>query len=84
MTETYHGKPCLVCGGTERLRSSRGCIRRNNKDHLEVRGALERRRECNREYTTSEKGRARKRKHDRGPRSTATRANYELQRLGAN
>lgn len=50
MAETYHGKPCKVCGGTERLRSNRACVHDRRNDHLEERGALERKRELNREW----------------------------------
>jgi hypothetical protein len=44
MAEKYHGKPCGVCGGTERYRAGRNCVRRYNKDHMEAHGTWERRR----------------------------------------
>lgn len=37
--ETYHGKPCPHCGGTERYRSNQSCIRNTDRQHK-----LERRR----------------------------------------
>lgn len=32
--ETYHGKPCKSCSGTERYRSNRHCVRATRADHL--------------------------------------------------
>lgn len=55
----YEGKPCKVCGGTNRLTVTRHCEYHWRRDHLEARGFLERKRErqhvYNRKYYKTHK-----------------------------
>lgn len=56
MAETYHGKPCVKCGNTERYRVSRvpTCIARCNERH----------RADNKRYDATKKGQKRKSRYE--------------------